>query len=870
MEHPVERHRRRRSGRRSRAAAARFAAPLEVGAEGATVLLLLAAPLMIATVPIWAVWIAFGLAAGALGAVASAARLRGQRLPWPPLAWLFAGALLAEVLALVPLPPGLLKLVSPRAAGLYDLVLSDLGAWPAWRPLSLDPLQTGLEVARHLTAFAVFLTVAALGERRRRRHRLRTALVLTAVAVVVVAFVQRLLGLDRIFGVWPTRPQGWLFAAFVNPNHFGAYLDLLAPVALGLALTTRDRSKAVLWGLAFVLLAGAALLTLSRGAIVALLASLTVFAVLRGRRSPAPEDGPAPPPRRTPLRSVALPLLVGSALSVAAYLALEPITQELSTLTDTDHLEDEARWTLWREAAPMVGDYWLTGIGRGAWETTFPIYRRTPGGRTFYYAENQPLQLVAEVGVPAGAAILLLLLWQWGAWARRRDLSACEAGLLAGLLALGLHEVADFATFFGGVALPAAAVLGLMLRGSRRRLRAGPALAGLVPAVGLGVLLLARGTGATADADVATLQARLAEGAPLEAAVRPVVVRHPADHMPPLVAARHLLETKGSLQRAIRWIGRALYLSPTERRSHLLASEILARAGHNRQARLEARLAAERGTPVADVLALVARRWRGLPELTEAVPDDPKARLAFARWLAGQRRHEDAIQVLAALRAARPDDADVLAALAGSALALGRTDEARAAARTLAEAHPEDVRGWLSESRAAEAGGDVAAAEAALRAGLERSPADPELSLALAQLLVGKRGDPRGALGVLETMRLPASDRSRERLYVLEGRARQGLGQTRRALEAYRTAARLAPDDPWPRAWIGDVYLEARQYERALAAYEEARRTARGPNAALDARLGRARAQVEALEAFRRRSAIYGRGDVPLPVPDGR
>ena len=42
----------------------------------------------------------------------------------------------------MPLPPWLLRLLSPNAAALFDETLAPVGRWPAWRPLSLAPGET--------------------------------------------------------------------------------------------------------------------------------------------------------------------------------------------------------------------------------------------------------------------------------------------------------------------------------------------------------------------------------------------------------------------------------------------------------------------------------------------------------------------------------------------------------------------------------------------------------------------------------------------------------------------------------------------------------------------------------------------------------
>src|SRR5690606_20128011 len=138
----------------------------------------------------------------------------------PPL---FAALLLLPVVAialqLVPLPLGLLGLLSPRAAEVVDFVLVPLGL-SSTRPVSLDPPATWRALAGALTALLVFLTASQLVRREVAQRRLGLLLAFLAAALPVLAALHWLVGTERLFGLYTFQvvPPA-LITPFGNPNH---------------------------------------------------------------------------------------------------------------------------------------------------------------------------------------------------------------------------------------------------------------------------------------------------------------------------------------------------------------------------------------------------------------------------------------------------------------------------------------------------------------------------------------------------------------------------------------------------------------------------------------------------------------------------
>ena len=86
------------------------------------------------------------------------------------------------------------------------------------------------------------------------------------------------------------------------------------------------------------------------------------------------------------------------------------------------------RRVIWSDTWPMVQDFWLTGIGAGAYQRGMLVYQQHLRGHFYFnHAHNEYLQLAAEGGVLLGitaAAAVLTGIRQIGSPARRHDRSS--------------------------------------------------------------------------------------------------------------------------------------------------------------------------------------------------------------------------------------------------------------------------------------------------------------------------------------------------------------------------------------------------------------------------------------------------------------
>jgi O-antigen ligase len=250
------------------------------------------------------------------------------------------------------------------------------------------------------------------GERYLRRAVVSFAVGSSLLAVLnLVAVAQALLHHTFHVGAAPN-------AVYGDANYVAMYLE--PPVAFALALLLFDRTPRWRWlGAVWLAITGLALLlTLSKGAYLALIV-LGVIVILR-------------------LRRWMLPLLVGLAVVAVLISRVPLVTQRIATSENSL----VGRFQIYGATIRSMQDHWLFGWGIGGWDY---IYRRkTPQP----YPHDIWLTFWVELGllgVIAFAIVFFGLLWR--GW---RGLPQTEGfyrvalwGVLGALVLWGVHGLAD-------------------------------------------------------------------------------------------------------------------------------------------------------------------------------------------------------------------------------------------------------------------------------------------------------------------------------------------------------------------------------------------------------------------------------------------
>ena len=120
--------------------------------------------------------------------------------------------------------------------------------------------------------------------------------------------------------------------------------------------------------------------------------------------------------------------LVGLVAIGAGALGAESVLDRFKTSS----IGDDIRFQLWRQGFRMLAAHPL-GIGRGAFERVFPVYRtlKTSFPLRFSFLENEPLQLFVDSGWPLTVGIAIAAGVSGWAILRHRRHDRVEAALLA-------------------------------------------------------------------------------------------------------------------------------------------------------------------------------------------------------------------------------------------------------------------------------------------------------------------------------------------------------------------------------------------------------------------------------------------------------
>jgi putative inorganic carbon (hco3(-)) transporter len=412
----------------------------------------------------WA-WSAMGVSVAALLA-ATSRRTEEYPLREDGSRWLMAALLAWMVLALLPLPPALIAILSAQRREAISTARDFTRQNPhAWLALSVAPGATMERLLDVVPAMAAFLVARGLCARWRSK-----AWVLV-IPVVAVAWLESVLGLVQFRAM---RAGGGetnvVTGTYVNRDHFAGLLEMAFPLAVLGAVALWRKSKvqpvrSVRPALAAigVLSVGGCLLmgigfSLSRmGFIATLGATATITGTLlvsRTRRSVARS-------RWRWVAAAALPVFL------FVFLPSGELLDRFGALTVGNSGASDPRAGIWGDTFRLIAAYKWVGCGLGAYEYAFYRFNTNSPMDTIDFAHNDYLQIAAELGLIGAALAAALALWiVWRLlsvvlWMRASQNWELAVGLLGALFAIGVHSLADFNLYIPANALTLAWLSGM-------------------------------------------------------------------------------------------------------------------------------------------------------------------------------------------------------------------------------------------------------------------------------------------------------------------------------------------------------------------------------------------------------------------------
>ncbi len=544
--------------------------------------------------------------------------------------------------------------------------------------LCADPPAT----LRALTFLLALGGIAFVTTRLAISERGRYALVAIVAGVcglaAVVTGLHVLFGAKSLYGSYePLNGQPLIMGPLLNTNHLGCLMAVGAVTSIGLFAYPKQTSfQRTGWAVCGVICLATVVATFSRGALIGFAtgAVVTLFTLL-AQRLRALGDGSKRRREHFFATTVPVAVLIACGLVVAVYLGASSVMQQLENTSLQEVHTSTSKFAAWRSTIDLIEDAPWTGVGRGAFETTFTRVHPASAISTFSNPENEGLQAIVEWGIPAALVLGLLGAWFLLRALRRWNDGPLAAGALGALVVVLFQSNFDFGMELLGLAVPVtvlAATLGyvpLSEASSRHlsRLRIVRGLLAVVVVIG-GALLLTRFTSVVHEDHVDL------RGTPSHSEIVRAIETHPQDYFAYALLARERL--KAGDPTAIRTLNHALRLHPTHPGLHWMAAQLLVKAKLYSQAELEYAIAI-RHSPDPRALLTEITKVLDVPRASRAIPTELRIDTTVSTLTALQ--HTDIAMLWLERVMTVTDDlraAEALYALALQTKAYGRAESA--------------------------------------------------------------------------------------------------------------------------------------------------------------------------------------------------
>jgi tetratricopeptide (TPR) repeat protein len=537
------------------------------------------------------------------------------------------------LLQALPLPIAILSKIAPLNADVWQRALLPFDlAGPSWASISLDRGGSCVEALKWFVYAGIFVLSAWMSERRGAEWGVGLVFG-CAVLLSLVTVGHGLANATAVFGIYkPHMIAGpWHVSPLLNTNNLAGYLNLGAMCGLGLLIARRPPVPRWIVGLGVATIVGVEVISASRAGFLVFPLGVAMFAFLQRLPNQEQDENVS---RR------AFPWLLGAAVGGGAILAILGGTAATWQELYDKNLEKLAMisWT-----KPLIRDHPWFGIGRGAFESVFPLYRAYIGNMVFTHAENFPAQWISEWGIPVALAAMGALGWIFrpGSMGVRRS-SIC-AGAWIGVFILLAQNMLDLALEVPAVSIAMAGTLGSIWGDYKRRrttrvsgwsmrwhdstqaAAAGMVVTGLL--VGVAVFATTKTGVREVGRDKDELYERLLHletkdrlaVAAFRKDLKEAMLRHPAEPYLPLLGAITARSVRD--MNPMPWIQRTLERSAVNGPAHILLADILAGHQATSQALMELRLAVNDDPGFATIAAAKASALtHDFDELMRSVP----------------------------------------------------------------------------------------------------------------------------------------------------------------------------------------------------------------------------------------------------------
>jgi O-antigen ligase len=386
------------------------------------------------------------------------------------------------VLQIVPLPAGLVAHLSPARMELVRAAAGVAGPAPGFVTLSAVPFESAQMLLTLCGCGLLFLVLRDIAGRDDFKW-------MAVWPLLIVAAFESGLGMLQIDSTATADPSS--MGTYANRDHYAGLIEMVLPLAVMYAVAILQRNpkrhespagpaiKACgIFTIAALILV-AIIHSLSRMGFLASLAALFVSAALALSVRGWSIDLQVKPPlwrRALPIAAVAVIVILGF-----IFLPTDPLIARFSELARTDDISADTRAQIWRETAGLIKAFPLFGCGLGGYESCFMRFKTVAPMNTIDYAHNDYLQILAELGIFAFLAGVILGGRLVVATIRRAlhppsvDERFLMIGCAGSLVAMLLHSFVDFNLYVPANGAVFAWICGIAASGiDSRRPRLGP------------------------------------------------------------------------------------------------------------------------------------------------------------------------------------------------------------------------------------------------------------------------------------------------------------------------------------------------------------------------------------------------------------
>ena len=305
--------------------------------------------------------------------------------------------------------------------------------------LTATPFLTRIELMKLAAYFIIFFLTAQAFRERADLVKLAWFLIFLGFSVGLLGIIQHFTSDGTIYWIRRLPQGGDVFGPYVNRNHFAGFVELVAPVGLGL-LVFRGlrRDLFAMAGLLTIIPIGALILSGSRGGIVCFAFEVGVLALLARTRK-GPEGA----------TMIAVAFVALAAFALIAWLGAGKAIERFSK-TRLGDVTLNRRATMFRSAEHIFLDHPITGVGIGSIVRVFPRYDIASDGLVVDHVHDDYMEALAETGILGGLCGFAFL-WLLFRDARKSFTAeqghfsrALHAGAITAVCGLLLHSFVDF------------------------------------------------------------------------------------------------------------------------------------------------------------------------------------------------------------------------------------------------------------------------------------------------------------------------------------------------------------------------------------------------------------------------------------------